>query len=104
MYGSQNVFSNHGPFSKEHCAAPPILSSEALHVAAARLLVKKPLDQSFESRSAFRQAHFRFLTISIPRVVNNHATKIPHTNKSQPEVYVRCLVVERGRYRSTFQE
>src|ERR1700733_13477486 len=71
---------------KKHCAALPILSSEALHVAAALLLVKKPLNQLFQSRSAFRQAHFRFLTISIPRVVNNHATKIPNTNKSQPEV------------------
>jgi hypothetical protein len=45
MYGSQNVFSNHGPFSKEHCAAPPILSSEALHVAAALLLVKNGKSQ-----------------------------------------------------------
>src|SRR5580698_8662096 len=49
------------------------------------LLVKKPLNQSFQSRVASRQAHFWFLTIPIPPVVNNHALKISNTNKSQPK-------------------
>jgi hypothetical protein len=71
----------------------------------ALLLVKKPLNQSFQSRFALRQAHFRFLTISIPRVVNNHAPKISNTYKLQPKVQIGCLVIEsRGRYGSTLQE
>jgi hypothetical protein len=92
-------------FSKEHNAVPPILKSEAEHVPAALLLAKKPLNLSFESRFALRQAYFRLLTILIPRVVNNHAPKISNTYKLQPKVQIGCLVIEsRGRYRSTLQK
>ena len=68
-------------------AASPrtILKSRSKHVAAALLLVKKPLNQLFQSRFASRQAHFWFVTIPIPPVVNNHALEISNTNKSQPK-------------------
>ena len=61
-------------------------TSEPVENLLALRLVKKPLYQSFQSRFAVRQAHFRFLTISIPRVVNNHAPKISNAYKLQPKV------------------
>jgi hypothetical protein len=63
---------------------------------------QEPVNKSFEGRFTVRKAHFRFLAISIPRIVDNHAAKISNANQSQPEVQVRCLMVERGRYGSAF--
>ena len=43
---------------KEQSAVPPILHSDAWPFAVVPLLVEKPFNQSFQSRFAFRQAHF----------------------------------------------
>ena len=62
LYCTALVALAHFPFYARLSLGPrhlsPILKSEAQHVAAALLLVKKPLNQSLQSRFALCQAYF----------------------------------------------